>query len=33
MLTRKQNELLMFIYQRMKATGIPPSFEEMKEAL
>ncbi len=33
MLTRKQYELLMFIRQRMKETGIPPSFEEMKEAL
>ncbi len=33
MLTRKQYELLMFIHQRMKETGIPPSFEEMKEAL
>ncbi|HHN68185.1 MAG TPA: transcriptional repressor LexA [Thermopetrobacter sp.] len=33
MLTRKQYELLMFIHQRMKEAGIPPSFEEMKEAL
>ncbi len=33
MLTRKQYELLMFIHQRMKETGIPPSFEEMKDAL
>ncbi len=33
MLTRKQHELLMFIHERMKETGIPPSFDEMKEAL
>ncbi|ADO42244.1 transcriptional repressor LexA [Ketogulonicigenium vulgare] len=33
MLTRKQLELLEFIDQRVKATGVPPSFEEMKEAL
>lgn len=33
MLTRKQHELLMFIHQRMKENGIPPSFDEMKDAL
>lgn len=33
MLTRKQHELLMFIHERMKEAGIPPSFDEMKEAL
>ena len=33
MLTRKQFELLMFIHERMKEAGVPPSFEEMKEAL
>ncbi|MDB5511344.1 MAG: LexA family transcriptional regulator [Enterovirga sp.] len=33
MLTRKQNELLRFINDRLKETGIPPSFDEMKEAL
>jgi repressor LexA len=33
MLTRKQHELLLFIHDRMKETGIPPSFDEMKEAL
>lgn len=33
MLTRKQHELLMFIHERMKESGIPPSFEEMKQAL
>lgn len=33
MLTRKQYDLLMFIHERLKETGVPPSFEEMKEAL
>ena len=33
MLTRKQHELLLFIHERMKESGIPPSFDEMKEAL
>jgi repressor LexA len=33
MLTRKQYELLRFIHERLKETGVPPSFEEMKEAL
>jgi repressor LexA len=33
MLTQKQYDLLMFIHQRMSATGVPPSFEEMKDAL
>ena len=33
MLTRKQLELLDFIKTRMDAEGIPPSFDEMKEAL
>ncbi|WP_108661649.1 transcriptional repressor LexA [Acuticoccus kandeliae] len=33
MLTKKQYDLLMFIHQRMSATGVPPSFEEMKDAL
>jgi repressor LexA len=33
MLTRKQYELLKFIHQRLKEAGVPPSFEEMKEAL
>jgi len=32
-LTRKQYELLMFIHERLKEAGVPPSFEEMKEAL
>ena len=33
MLTRKQLELLMFINERLKESGIPPSFDEMKDAL
>ena len=33
MLTRKQQELLLFIHERMRETGIPPSFDEMKDAL
>ncbi|HEX2654890.1 MAG TPA: transcriptional repressor LexA [Xanthobacteraceae bacterium] len=33
MLTRKQLELLRFIHERLKEAGVPPSFDEMKEAL
>jgi repressor LexA len=33
MLTAKQKELLLFIHQRLKETGVSPSFDEMKEAL
>ena len=33
MLTRKQHELLMFIHERLKESGVPPSFDEMKDAL
>jgi repressor LexA len=33
MLTRKQFELLRFINERLKDTGVPPSFDEMKDAL
>jgi repressor LexA len=33
MLTRKQHELLRFIHERLREAGVPPSFEEMKEAL
>lgn len=33
MLTRKQHELLMFINERLNQDGVPPSFEEMKDAL
>lgn len=33
MLTSKQNELLRFIHERLRETGVPPSFDEMKDAL
>ncbi|MFZ4534092.1 MAG: LexA family protein, partial [Alsobacter sp.] len=33
MLTRKQHELLRFIHDRLREDGVPPSFDEMKEAL
>ncbi len=33
MLTRKQLELLEFIKTRIDAEGVPPSFDEMKDAL
>ncbi|MEM6620214.1 MAG: transcriptional repressor LexA [Pseudomonadota bacterium] len=33
MLTRKQMDLLEFIHRRMQKDGVPPSFDEMKEAL
>ena len=33
MLTRKQLELLMFVHERLKESGVPPSFDEMKDAL
>src|SRR6202047_3085666 len=33
MLTKKQRELLLFINQRLNATGVSPSFDEMKDAL
>src|SRR2546423_14536463 len=33
MLTRKQFELLKFIHERLKESGVPPSFDEMKDAL
>jgi repressor LexA len=33
MLTRKQFELLRFINERLKEDGVPPSFDEMKDAL
>ncbi len=33
MLTSKQKELLLFIHERIKETGVSPSFDEMKEAL
>ena len=33
MLTRKQSELLRFIHERLKESGVPPSFDERKDAL
>ena len=33
MLTQKQKDLLMFIHERLQDTGVPPSFDEMKNAL
>ena len=33
MLTRKQHQLLILINERLNATGVAPSFDEMKEAL
>jgi len=33
MLTVKQHELLCFIHDRLAATGVSPSFDEMREAL
>ena len=33
MLTKKQKNLLLFINKKLRATGISPSYEEMKESL
>lgn len=33
MLTKKQLDLLSFIHKRLQRDGVPPSFDEMKEAL
>ena len=33
MLTKKQRDLLNFIHNRVQRDGVPPSFDEMKEAL
>ena len=33
MLTKKQLEVLLFVNERLKETGVAPSFEEMKDAL
>ncbi len=33
MLTQKQKDLLIFIHERLQKTGVPPSFDEMKDAL
>jgi repressor LexA len=33
MLTKKQHELLLFIRDRLESGGVPPSFDEMKDAI
>ena len=33
MLTQKQRDLLVLIDARIKAVGVPPSYDEMKDAL
>ena len=33
MLTQKQRDLLFYIHEHMEGSDVPPSFEEMKEAL
>ncbi|WP_409433680.1 transcriptional repressor LexA [Litorimonas sp. RW-G-Af-16] len=33
MLTQKQKDLLLLIDRKIKATGVPPSYDEMKDAL
>ncbi|MCB1782575.1 MAG: transcriptional repressor LexA [Alphaproteobacteria bacterium] len=33
MLTKKQRDLLLYIHEKMSGDDVPPSFEEMKEAL
>ena len=33
MLTRKQYQLLVYIDQQLRKTGVSPSFDEMKDAL
>ena len=33
MLTQKQKDLLVFINERLQESGVPPSFDEMKDAL
>ncbi|MGF1464263.1 MAG: transcriptional repressor LexA [Maricaulaceae bacterium] len=33
MLTKKQRELLLFIHERIRETGVSPSYDEMKDAL
>jgi repressor LexA len=33
MLTPKQRQLLLFIHDRIEQAGVPPSYDEMKEAL
>ena len=33
MLTKKQKNLLLFINKRLRASGVSPSYEEMKDSL
>ena len=33
MLTQKQKDLLILIDKRIKAVGVPPSYDEMKDSL
>ena len=33
MLTQKQRDLLILIDKRIKAVGVPPSYDEMKDSL
>jgi repressor LexA len=33
MLTRKQRDLLIYIHERLQKEGVPPSYDEMKDAL
>ena len=33
MLTKKQKNLLLYIYKKIRSTGISPSYEEMKDSL
>lgn len=33
MLTQKQHDLLLFIHEKVRKTGVSPSFDEMKDAL
>src|ERR1700704_4292652 len=33
MLTAKQKKMLLYIHERIKESGVSPSFDEMKEAL
>ena len=33
MLTQKQKDLLLLIDRKIKAVGVPPSYDEMKDAL
>ena len=33
MLTQRQHQLLRYIYDHVEEHGVPPSFEEMREAL